>query len=102
MGHTQCGAIDATIEAVTSEHDPASSNMMSIVSRVRPGIEGLMATELARDPVRLRREAMRANVRASVNHLRHGSEVIERLADDEGLAVVGAELDLSTGEVSFL
>jgi carbonic anhydrase len=102
MGHTQCGAIDATIEAVTSEHDPASSNMMSIVSRVRPGIEGLMATELARDPVRLRREAMRANVRASVNHLRHGSEVIERLADREGLAVVGAELDLSTGEVTFL
>jgi carbonic anhydrase len=102
MGHTQCGAIDATIEAVTSEHDPASSNMMSIVSRVRPNIEGLMATELARDPVRLRREAMRANVRASVNHLRHGSEVIERLADHEGLAVVGAELDLSTGEVTFL
>jgi len=102
MGHTQCGAIDATIEAVTSEHDPASSNMMSIVSRVRPGIEGLMATELARDPVRLRREAMRANVRASVNHLRHGSEDIERLADHEGLAVVGAELDLSTGEVTFL
>jgi carbonic anhydrase len=102
MGHTQCGAIDATIEAVTSEHDPASSNMMSIVSRVRPGIEGLMATELARDPVRLRREAMRANVRASVNHLRHGSEDIERLADREGLAVVGAELDLSTGEVTFL
>jgi carbonic anhydrase len=102
MGHTQCGAIEATIEAVTSEHDPASSNMMSIVNRVRPGIEGLMATDLARDPVRLRREAMRANVRASVNHLRHGSEVIERLADDEGLAVVGAELDLSTGEVTFL
>lgn len=102
MGHTQCGAIEATIEAVTSEHDPASSNMMSIVNRVRPGIEGLMATELARDPVRLRREAMRANVRASVNHLRHGSDVIERLADDEGLAVVGAELDLSTGEVTFL
>jgi carbonic anhydrase len=101
MGHTQCGAIDATIEAVTSEHDPASRNMMSIVSRVRPGIEGLMATELARDPIRLRREAMRANVRASVNHLRHGSEIIERLADDEGLAVVGAELDLASGEVSF-
>lgn len=102
MGHTQCGAIEATIEAVTSEHDPTSSNMLSIVNRVRPGIEGLMATDLARDPVRLRREAMRANVRASVNHLRHGSEVIERLADREGLAVVGAELDLSTGEVTFL
>ena len=102
MGHSGCGAIDATIEAVSKEHGPAGSrNILSIVNRVRPGIEGLLGTELARDPARLRREAMRANVRASVNHLRHGSEIIERLAEEEGLAVVGAELELSTGEVTF-
>jgi carbonic anhydrase len=100
MGHTQCGAIDAAIEAITRENGPASRNQQSIVNRVRPGIEGLVATELARDPVRLRRQAMRANVRASVNHLRHGTEVIERLAE-EGLVVVGAELDLTSGEVNF-
>ena len=101
MGHTNCGAIHATIEAITGDPGPASRNLMSIVNRVRPGIEGLMATELARDSVRLHREAMRANVRASVNQLRHGSEVIERLAEDGGLAVVGSELDLTTGEVRF-
>jgi carbonic anhydrase len=101
MGHTQCGAIDAAIEAITGDPGSASRNMLSIVNRVRPGIEGLVATDLARDPVRLRREAMRANVRASVNHLRHGSEVIERLAEEGGLAVIGAELDLATGEVTF-
>jgi len=110
MGHTGCGAIEATLEAVANEQgaraagqtaNRSSRNMMSIVNRVRPGIEALLLTDLARDPVRLRREAMRANVRASVNHLRHGSEIIERLADEEGLAVVGAELDLTTGEVSF-
>jgi carbonic anhydrase len=100
MGHTQCGAIEAAIEAVTNTHGSASQNMLSIVNRVRPNIEGLMVTDLARDPVRLRREAMRANVRASVNHLRHGSEVIERLSAG-GLAVVGSELDLTTGEVTF-
>jgi carbonic anhydrase len=101
MGHTQCGAIEAAIEAITSAHGPASRNQRSIVNRVRPTIESLVTTELAKDPVRLRREAMRANVRASVNHLRHGSEVIERLSDEGGLAVVGAELDLMTGEVIF-
>jgi carbonic anhydrase len=101
MGHTQCGAIEAALEAITGTHDPASRNQLSIVNRVRPSIEGLVATDLARDPVRLRREAMRANVRASVNHLRHGSDVIERLAETERLAVVGAELDLATGEVTF-
>ncbi|HVR62356.1 MAG TPA: carbonic anhydrase [Polyangia bacterium] len=101
MGHTGCGAIEAAIEAVTGQHGPESRNVLSIVNRVRPGIEGLVATELGRDPVRLRREAMRANVRASVNHLRHGSEVIERLAERDDLLVVGAELDLATGEVRF-
>jgi carbonic anhydrase len=101
MGHTQCGAIDATIESMTSEQGPTSRNLSSIVDRIRPSIEGLVHTELAHDPVRLRREAMRANVRFSVNHLRHGSAIIEALALQEGLVVIGAELDLTSGEVSF-
>jgi carbonic anhydrase len=102
MGHTGCGAIDAAIEAIMSEHgSTASRNLLSIVNRVRPGIEALVGTDLASDPVKLRRAAMRANVRASVSHLRYGSEVIERLSHDDGLAVIGAELDLTTGEVNF-
>jgi carbonic anhydrase len=102
MGHTSCGAIDAALEAVMHKESPgASRNMMSIVNRVRPAIESLVTTELAKDPVRLKREAMRANVRASVSHLSHSSEIIERLVDREGLCVVGAELDLATGEVGF-
>ena len=101
MGHTSCGAIDAAIEVLGNNKGPQSRNMMSIVDRVRPAIESLMATELAKEPVRLRREAMRANVRASVSHLRHGSEIIERLASKEGLLVVGSELDLETGEVAI-
>lgn len=101
MGHTQCGAIDAALEAIAGSQ-PASSNLGSIVQRVRPAIEALVHTSLADDPQKLRREAMRANVRASVNHLRHGSEIIERLALGDGLLVVGAELDLLTGEVAFL
>jgi carbonic anhydrase len=101
MGHSSCGAIEAAIEAVAKKSGPASRNLMSIVDRVRPAIESLVATELANDPVRLRREAMRANVRTSVSHLRHGSEIIERLAERHGLAVVGCELDLTTGEVGF-
>jgi carbonic anhydrase len=101
MGHTGCGAIHAALEAISGEPGPASRNLMSIVNRVRPNIEGLMATDLVRDSARLHREAMRANVRASVNHLRHASEVLERLAEEGGLAVVGSELDLATGEVTF-
>jgi carbonic anhydrase len=102
MGHSLCGAIDATIEAMTNAQHTPSQGMGSIVNRVRPAIESLVHTSLAQDREQLRREAMRANVRASVNHLRHGSELIERLALNEGLLVVGSVLDLATGEVTFL
>jgi carbonic anhydrase len=101
MGHSSCGAIDAALEAVANKGAPTSRNLLSIVNRVRPSIESLVTTELAKDPVRLRREAMRANVRASVNQLRAGSEILERLILHEGLVVVGTELDLQTGEVGF-
>lgn len=101
MGHTSCGAIDAALMAIEGKAGPTSRNLMSIVDRVRPSIEGLVATDLARDPVRLRREAMRANVRASVSHLRHSSEIIEGLVAKGNMMVVGAELDLTTGEVGF-
>ncbi|MDB4968989.1 MAG: carbonic anhydrase [Myxococcales bacterium] len=100
MGHSSCGAIDAALEAVERD-EGRSRNLMSIVDRVRSSIESLVATDLADDPVRLRKEAVRANVRASVSHLRHSSEVIERLIVSDGLLVVGAELDLATGEVGF-
>jgi carbonic anhydrase len=101
MGHTHCGAIAAALEAIQRNAGPASKNLMSIVDRVRPSIEGLVHTDLAKDPERLSQEAMRSNVRASVSHLRHSSEIIERLVAKEGLEVVGSELDLATGEVHF-
>jgi carbonic anhydrase len=100
MGHTQCGAIEATLESMIGTA-PASKNLRSIVDRVRPSIESLVYTDLRENPDRLRREAVRANVRASTNHLRHGSDIIERLAADDGLRIVGAELDVRTGVVEF-
>ena len=47
------------------------------------------------------RQAVRANIRASANHLRHGSEVLEQMIRREGLLVVGAEYSLETGAVDF-
>ncbi|MBN1205270.1 MAG: carbonic anhydrase [Myxococcaceae bacterium] len=101
MGHTFCGAIDAALEAIEDPHAPSSPNQRSIVDRVRPAIEGLVHTELARDRARLIHAAVRANVRASVNHLRHGSSILERMVLEQGLRVVGAEYSLESGEVDF-
>jgi carbonic anhydrase len=74
---------------------------MSIVDRIRPALEPLLQTELASPPDALMRASIRANVRASANQLRHGSEIIERMAAERGLAVVGGVYDLASGEVDF-
>jgi carbonic anhydrase len=101
MGHTSCGAIEATLESISRPHDESLANLRSIVERVRPAIEPLTTTDLARDPVALRRACVRANVRAGANHLRHGSPVLERLVMDGHLTIVGAEYDLESGLVDF-
>ena len=98
LGHSQCGAIQATIEELQQPSNQ-SLNLKSIVDRVRPSVEPLFKTELRHDLKALTRQAERANVSASVNHLRHGSEVLERLIQKNGLRVVGAEYSLETGMV---
>ncbi|RZL02184.1 MAG: carbonic anhydrase [Rubrivivax sp.] len=103
LGHSGCGAIVATIEELQQPASSAASrNIHSIVNRVRPSVEGLLATELRHDMDKLVHHAVRANVRASVNQLRHGSELLEHLIQHEGLMVVGAEYSLDTGAVEFL
>lgn len=101
MGHSRCGAILATLDELRQPGANQSRNVMAIVERVRPAVEGLLATSLRDDPDELVRQAVRANVRASASHLRHGSQVLERLAQDDGLLVVGAEYSLDTGAVDF-
>jgi carbonic anhydrase len=101
MGHSQCGAIVATLEELEGRATTSSKNLQSIVDRVRPSIEPLLAQQVVRDHDALVREAVRANVRASVEHLRHGSELLERLIREDGLVVVGAEYSLETGVVDF-
>jgi carbonic anhydrase len=100
LGHSQCGAILATLEELRQPNGaPHSRNLQSIVDRIRPSIQGLLAGKLEEEA--LVQEAVRANVRASANQLRHGSAVLERLIDRQGLLVVGAEYSLENGEVRF-
>jgi carbonic anhydrase len=102
LGHSQCGAVTATIEELRRPSTDQSRNLRAIVDRIRPSVETLLATDLGRDEAALMRAAVRANVRASVNHLRHGSEILEQLIQREGLLVVGAEYSLESGVVEFL
>jgi carbonic anhydrase len=101
LGHSQCGAVLATLEELQQPTESQSPNLRSIVDRVRPSVEELLRTELQHDLDALVGEAVRANVGISVNHLRHGSEVLEQLIQNEGLRVAGAEYSLETGVVKF-
>ena len=99
LGHSQCGAVLATLEELRRPNNTQSRNLRSIVDRIRPSVEGLLATDLRKDLDALVREAVRANVRVSANQLRHGSDVLERLIEHDGLLVVGAEYSLQSGLV---
>jgi carbonic anhydrase len=101
LGHSRCGAIEATLEQLQRPRENQSRNLRSIVDLVRPSVEGLLATDLRHDLNALLHRAVRANISASVNHLRHGSEIIEQLIREDGLLVVGAEYCLETGVVDF-
>ena len=101
LGHSQCGAILATLEEMRAPTGNQSRNLQSIVDRVRPSVEGVFAGKVGPDSDALVQQAVRANIRASVDHLRHGSRVLEELIQDRGLLVVGAEYALETGVVDF-
>lgn len=101
LGHTNCGAIHATLSHLRSGTARPSKNLQSIVDRISPAVESLVHTDLRDDPDELVRQAVRSNVRVSANILRHGSEVLERLCESGSLSVVGAEYSLDDGVVDF-
>jgi carbonic anhydrase len=102
LGHSNCGAVHATLEQLARPSREQSRNLRSIVDRIRPAVEPLLERTPAVDARTLEQQAVRANIRMSVEQLRRGSEVLEQLIAEEGLRVVGAEYSLETGVVEFL
>lgn len=102
LGHSNCGAITATIEEMGLRKEEQSRNLRTIVNRIRPSVEALLENGgKDQDLDLLVHRAVRANIRMSANHLRHGSELLEGLIQNQGLLVVGAEYSLETGYVEF-
>jgi carbonic anhydrase len=101
LGHSRCGAILATVEELGRGSKEQSRHLRSIVDRIRPSVQAFNGTPIGQDPDALVHHAVRANIRMSANQLRHGSDILEQLIENEGLLVVGAEYSLETGEVEF-
>jgi carbonic anhydrase len=101
LGHSMCGVVMATIGELECQSEEKSSNVLSIVNRIRPSIEALFETELRKYPDKLLEACIHANILASTNHLMHGSQMLENLVQEGKLKIVGAEYCLETGEVRF-
>lgn len=101
LGHTQCGAVRATLDELCHHVSTPSRNLRSIISRIAPAVATLTETDLCHESDLLMKYAVRANIRVATSHLRHGSEILENLIANEGLQVVSAEYSLETGMVEF-
>ena len=97
LGHSKCGAVEATLRALREHQENVSPNLLSIADRIRPAIEPLIG---ASDDVTLP-EAIMANVRQSVAQLQSGSQLLEQLIESGDLTVVGATYSIESGEVRF-
>lgn len=101
MGHSGCGAVTATLANIMDTHVPSSENIHDIVSRIKPHVYSIAHMDQLSESEKLDM-AIEANVRASVGQIESSSRMIEELVRNETLMVVGAVLDLSTGQVAFL
>ncbi len=101
LGHSHCAAVAATLDELAKPENERSRAMQAITGRIAPALETLCETNPDVAQEELMQHAVRANVRACVNHLRHGSVSLEKLTRDDGLLIVGAEYSLETGKVEF-
>ena len=95
LGHTHCGAVDATIQALSIDDNSDSH----IVDHVRPAIADLMSQGLSESE--LISEAVHLNTEQSTQTLIEQSELLSRLCQEGKLIIISAEYDLETGRVEF-
>lgn len=96
LGHSNCGAVEATLKELAQDQQQRSPNLRAIVDRIRPAIEPLMGDDVSLN------DAVAANVRQSVSQLQHGSQILEQMIETNELTIVGAEYSIESGEVTFL
>ena len=102
LGHTGCGAVDAALDDVLPHTTSSPPSLSSIVSRIRPLIAPLVELDPDAPRETLMRAGVRANIRASVEHIRRGTALIEGMVNAGQMLVVGAEYDLVSGQVEVL
>ena len=94
MGHTSCGAVNATVEAL-QKGNTLPGHIADLVRAMKPGIEPVMKTPGAD----LQQRAVVANVQANVRRLQTEKPILSEMVSAGKLRIVGAYYDLPTGKV---
>ena len=101
LGHSHCGAVQATLQALCQADLQISVNLAAIVDRIRPAVESLIEDTPGPPDEQLVARAVRANIRAAVAQMHDDSPILQDLVARGKLKIIGAEYSLTTGEVEF-
>ena len=92
LGHTNCGAVDATIRG-----GEPHTHIESLVNAIRPAVE-----QARTESGSLLTNAVRDNVKLAVKQLRESQPILGKMLQDRKIEIVGAVYDLDKGTVEFL
>ncbi|MRX28086.1 carbonic anhydrase [Kangiella sp. HZ709] len=102
MGHTNCGAVNATVDFMAKGDVPfESDSLTALVKRIAPSVQPLLKNDNS-NHAEVKQLGVSANVKTSMQDLVNESPVLQKAIEDERLQIVGAEYSLETGEVKFL
>jgi carbonic anhydrase len=100
MGHSQCGAVGATVDALERGEKPDSANVQSIVNFIAPNIKHLF--EQPSSEISIRDAAVRVNAVASKEAVKRSSKILRGAIDEGRVQIVASVFDISTGLITFL
>jgi carbonic anhydrase len=94
LGHSGCGAVDATIK-VLEDGTTLPGHLPSLTDAIRPAV----IAAKAKNPANLLAEATAENVRLNVKSLLSAKPILADLAVSGKLKVIGAVYDIATGKI---
>lgn len=97
LGHTNCGAVDATIKVV-KENAKLPGHLPGLVRAIKPAVEAAKKANTGN----LLDEAIVENVRYNVGRLNKAKPIVSALVAEGKVKVVGGRYDLATGKVSLV
>ena len=101
LGHSQCGAVQATLSALRFPNPAGGGKIPILVEKIRPSLEPLIRGQKADDNDNLLQDAVRAKIDGSLSILETESQILAELLKKRELTVIGAEYDLGSGKVDF-